>query len=345
MEKDELLGRTWTLDESSPAFFRAGEAADERYARAVARSAPLLPVLLADDGAPDVKVNKLLRAFKEGGKDPVLLRIGRDMEFDMRAAHLWRTLRQVLSDRGEDALLLMAAGSADALHLGGFVAATFTPVLELDLAPTTLDGAVQPLASGAYVLPGTHDVEGFRPAEALLIDTAGLSRLPAEALLPGVSRTVLLGAFYDRALFERLERFAQAHNPMMAFADDMHAVVCACVDAFLAHAQSEEGAAGLSSFLAAPGPGMPPPGGDLAIALAAMYRAAAAGGVAPAGEALRVCQLLERFQMPIVSERPRSFLSARLAELDQIGESVTLPGPIGSVSQRTCAFSALLQHL
>jgi 3-dehydroquinate synthase len=238
-----------------------------------------------------------------------------------QAARLYEALIAHGADRTS---VLLALGGGMVGDLTGFAAATFLRGIAFVQVPTTLLAMVDASVGGktGVNLPeGKNLVGAFHQPRLVVIDPDTLRSLPPRELSAGFAEVVKHAAIWDADLFARLERDADALRALDP--DVLVPVIERNVEIKASVVSRDEREAGLRMLLNF--------GHTLAHALEAMYRyrdllhgeAVAIGmvyaaarsealGLAPAGTALRLRRLCERFGLPTdPPARPRSaYLSA-----------------------------------
>jgi 3-dehydroquinate synthase len=266
---------------------------------------------------------RVLRSLREAGVAASRIDVpdGDASKSLRQAGKLYEALVARGLDRGS---VLVALGGGAVGDLTGFAAATYLRGIAFVQVPTTLLAMVDASVGGktGVNLPeGKNLVGAFHQPRLVVIDPDTLRTLPPRELAAGFAEIVKHAAIWDADLFARLERQADALRALDP--DVLIPVIERNVEIKAEVVSRDEREAGLRMLLNF--------GHTLAHALEAMHgyrsllhgEAVAIGmvyaalrsegiGVAPAGTALRLRQLCERFGLPTdPPARPRSaYLSA-----------------------------------
>jgi 3-dehydroquinate synthase len=239
-----------------------------------------------------------------------------------QAARLYQALLAHGADRGS---VLVALGGGAVGDLTGFAAATFLRGIAFVQAPTTLLAMVDASVggkTGVNLREGKNLVGAFHQPRLVVIDPDTLRSLPPRELSAGFAEVVKHAAIWDAALFETLERDAEALRALdpallvpviernveikalVVSRDEREAGLRMLLNFGHTLAHAIEAIHGYRSLLH----------GE-AVAIGMVYAAARseALGLAPAGTALRLRRLCERFGLPTDPPgRPRSAYLAAL---------------------------------
>ena len=241
---------------------------------------------------------------------------------------------------------LIALGGGVVGDLTGFAAATYLRGIAYIQVPTTLLAAVDSSVGGktAIDLPAGKNLAGaFYQPRLVLCDTDTLTTLPEEIFRDGCAEVIKYGVLYDPQLFSQL---------MLSGPDfDRESVIARCVelkrdvvalDEFdnglrqklnLGHTVGH-GIEGHSNFTVSHGRAV-------AMGMAIVARAAAAGGLCSRADADAIVQLLERFHLPTgtdyaaediyrcaLSDKKRSGGKVNLIVPRAVGRCDILPTPV-----------------
>ena len=241
---------------------------------------------------------------------------------------------------------LIALGGGVVGDLTGFAAATYLRGIAYIQVPTTLLAAVDSSVGGktAIDLPAGKNLAGaFYQPRLVLCDTDTLTTLPAEIFRDGCAEVIKYSVLYDPQLFSQL---------MLSGPDfDRESVIARCVelkrdvvamDEFdnglrqklnLGHTVGH-GIEGHSNFTVSHGRAV-------AMGMAIVARAAAAGGLCSRADADAIVQLLERFHLPTgtdyaaediyrcaLSDKKRSGGKVNLIVPRAVGRCDILPTPV-----------------
>ena len=241
---------------------------------------------------------------------------------------------------------LIALGGGVVGDLTGFAAATYLRGIAYIQVPTTLLAAVDSSVGGktAIDLPAGKNLAGaFYQPRLVLCDTDTLTTLPEEIFRDGCAEVIKYGVLYDPQLFSQL---------MLSGPDfDRESVIARCVelkrdvvamDEFdngprqklnLGHTVGH-GIEGHSNFTVSHGRAV-------AMGMAIVARAAAAGGLCSRADADAIVQLLERFHLPTctdyaaediyrcaLSDKKRSGSKVNLIVPRAVGRCDILPTPV-----------------
>ena len=226
--------------------------------------------------------------------------------------------------------ILVALGGGVVGDLTGFAAACYLRGIRFVQVPTTLLAAVDSSVGGktAIDLPAGKNLAGaFHQPSLVLCDTDCLNSLPEDIFRDGCAEVIKTAILFDEFLFMELVRDG------LHF--DREAVIAACVahkrdivaeDEFdrgqrnllnLGHTFGHAVEA-LSNFTISHGKAV-------AIGAAIAARAAAANGLCSQGTATRIMWLLERFGLPIFTDRTAAALcEAALSDKKRSGDAVNL---------------------
>jgi 3-dehydroquinate synthase len=154
----------------------------------------------------------LLRSLREAG-----LRTGRiEVPDGDRSKNLtqMRRLYDALLDRGADRdTAVVALGGGVVGDLAGFAAASYLRGVPLVQVPTTVLAMVDSSIGGKVgvnLQRGKNLVGAFHQPKLVWIDVATLRSLPVRQRAAGFAEIIKVGAIWDAALFEALERDAEA---------------------------------------------------------------------------------------------------------------------------------------
>ena len=241
---------------------------------------------------------------------------------------------------------LIALGGGVVGDLTGFAAATYLRGIAYIQVPTTLLAAVDSSVGGktAIDLPAGKNLAGaFYQPRLVLCDTDTLTTLPEEIFRDGCAEVIKYGVLYDPQLFSQL---------MLSGPDfDRESVIARCVelkrdvvamDEFdnglrqklnLGHTVGH-GIEGHSNFTVSHGRAV-------AMGMAIVARAAAAGGLCSQADADAIVQILERFHLPTgtdcaaediyrcaLSDKKRSGGKVNLIVPRAVGRCDILPTPV-----------------
>jgi 3-dehydroquinate synthase len=151
-------------------------------------------------------------SLREAGRSAELLTVpaGEQSKTLDEAGRLYLELARLRVDRGA---VVVALGGGVVGDLAGFVAATYLRGIAYVQAPTTLLAQVDASVGGktAVDLPcGKNLVGAFHQPSLVVADVDTLATLPARELRTGLAEVIKYGVIADAALFETLEREAEA---------------------------------------------------------------------------------------------------------------------------------------
>ena len=202
---------------------------------------------------------------------------------------------------------LIALGGGVVGDLTGFAAATYLRGIAYIQVPTTLLAAVDSSVGGktAIDLPAGKNLAGaFYQPRLVLCDTDTLTTLPPDIFRDGCAEVIKYGVLYDPQLFSQL---------MLSGPDfDRESVIARCVELKRDVVALDEFDTGLRQKLNLGhtiGHGIEAHshftvshGRAVAMGMAIVARAAAAGGLCGSADADAIVLLLERFCLPTVTE-------------------------------------------
>lgn len=120
---------------------------------------------------------------------------------------------QLIEQRFNRDVVIIALGGGVVGDLAGFVAATYQRGVRLIQIPTTLLAQVDSAIGGKTAVNhprGKNLIGAFYQPETVLIDTDVLNSLPNEVFIEGLAEVIKYGVIYDEAFFEWLEDNASA---------------------------------------------------------------------------------------------------------------------------------------
>lgn len=234
--------------------------------------------------------------------------------------------------------LIIALGGGVAGDLAGFAAATYLRGIRFLQMPTTLLAAVDSSVGGktAIDLPEGKNLAGtFCQPSMVICDTDCLNSLPQEIFRDGCAEVIKYGILYDPALFCSLMETG------LDF--DQESVIARCVelkrdvvaeDEFDTGARMKlnlghtlgHGVEALSDFALSHGKAV-------AIGMAMVARAGAAGGFCSQEDANRILSILDLFGLPVAWDiSPAALYDAALSDKKRAGGTVNLiiPKTIGN---------------
>ncbi len=137
----------------------------------------------------------------------------------------------LLAGRVERRDAILAVGGGVVGDLAGFVAATILRGIAFVQVPTTLLAQVDASIGGKVAVDhprGKNLIGAFHQPSLVLADTATLATLPPRELAAGWAEVIKTGVILDGALFEALERDAEA---LLALAPGpTEAAICRCME-------------------------------------------------------------------------------------------------------------------
>jgi len=261
------------------------------------------------------------------------------------AERLYLELARLRLDRGS---VVVALGGGVVGDLAGFVAATYLRGIDYVQLPTTLLAQVDASVGGktAVDLPvGKNLVGAFHQPRLVIADVDTLATLPPRELRAGLAEVIKYGVIADAALFERLERDADAilageAAPLIDLvqrsceikaevvtADERESGLRAILNYGHTVGHAVEALTGYSALLH---------GEAVGIGMVAAARLATEVGKLPAADTERIRNLIERYGLP--TEIPDGLTPAAILETMQLDKKTrdgelqfVLPTRIGAV--------------
>jgi shikimate kinase/3-dehydroquinate synthase len=168
--------------------------------------------LLVDRGLGRRHLTAAVAALRESGSSPVVITVapGEAAKSFRSLEGVWRALARARVGR-DDAVLGLGGGSVT--DLAGFAAATYARGIRWVAVPTTLLGMVDAAIGGktAIDLPEGKNLAGaFHDPAAVVMDIRLLESLLPRERRSGLAEVVKTGVVAERALFDQVDRSADA---------------------------------------------------------------------------------------------------------------------------------------
>ena len=247
-----------------------------------------------------------------------------------------------------DALIALGGGVVG--DITGFAAATYLRGVRFVQIPTSLLAMVDSSVGGktAIDLPAGKNLAGaFCQPELVICDLDTLDTLSPAFFTDGCAEVIKYGILRDRELFEHLESRGQTF--------DREYVIGRCVELKRDYVSEDEFDTGLRMMLNlghTVGHAIEkcsaytiPHGSAVAMGMAIIARACAAGGLCSKDCAERIVSTLEKFSLPVqspysveqliapmLSDKKRSGGSVKLIALRDIGDCLILPTAVEDIS-------------
>jgi 3-dehydroquinate synthase len=246
----------------------------------------------------------------------------------------WQTLNQVfdalLAARCERKTTLIALGGGVVGDLTGFAAATYLRGLPFIQVPTTLLAQVDSSVGGKTAINhprGKNMIGAFYQPQAVIIDTATLSTLPAREIAAGLAEVIKYGLIRDRAFFEWLEQNIDALVARNSHAL-VHAIQRSCenkVTVITADEREESGERALLNFghtfghaiETGLGYGQWLHGEAVAAGMVIAARVSKELGLLGTADVDRIATLLKRARLPVIAPDLGSARYLQLMEIDK----------------------------
>jgi len=169
-------------------------------------------VVLTDKNVEEPHAVRVAESLIDAGLEAsvVVIEPGEPSKSIETAAALWSGLLEIGADRGS---VVLAAGGGVVGDLAGFIAATYARGIRFFQVPTSLLAQVDSSVGGkvGINLPEAKNMVGaFLQPQGVLIDTQTLQTLAEREYRSGLGEVVKYGVILDAALFELLERHAEA---------------------------------------------------------------------------------------------------------------------------------------
>lgn len=230
--------------------------------------------------------------------------------------------------------LLIALGGGVTGDITGFVAATYLRGISFIQVPTTLLAMVDSSVGGktAVDLPsGKNLVGAFYQPDLVLCDIDTLATLPDDVFIDGCAEVIKYGILYDDVLFEKL----YAQGPSF----DREDVICRCVELKRDVVNADEFDTGLRQQLnlghtighaiEAESNYLISHGKAVAIGMAMIARAAAKYQICTDNTAEQICDILQKFTLPINTQYSSDALyTGTLSDKKRANDTVNLIVPL-----------------
>ncbi len=229
--------------------------------------------------------------------------------------------------------MLIALGGGVVGDMTGFAAATFLRGIPYIQVPTSLLAMVDSSVGGktAIDLPAGKNLLGaFYQPSMVLCDISALNTLPKEVLIDGCAEVIKYGVLYDAELFEHLMKTG------LHF--DRQYVISRCVELkrnVVAEDEFDTGARQLLNLGHTIGHSIEKcsnfsitHGNAVAIGMAVIAKASAASGCCPSSVYTDICNILQRFSLPIKTAlTSQALYDATLSDKKRFGQTINLVAP------------------
>jgi 3-dehydroquinate synthase len=303
-------------------------------------------VVISDDYVASLYGSTLMASLADAGVNAELLTFPRgEASKNLQVfAELSSKLAQMGVDRKSG---LIALGGGVTGDLTGFLAASYMRGIPFIQIPTTLLSQVDSSVggkTGVDIPEGKNLVGAFYQPEAVYIDTAVLTTLPAEELLGGIAEVIKYGVIRDYEFYVFLERNLDAILALEpSIIQEMIHTCCAIKADVVAQDERESDLRRILNFGHTIGHAIEAAsnfslihGHAVAIGMVAALRIAVSSGLCKRKEAGRVATLIHSFGLP--TEIPEGMDAKQIksymkTDKKSIGGSVfyVLPTAIGNV--------------
>lgn len=232
-----------------------------------------------------------------------------------------------------DVLLTLGGGVVG--DLGGFAAASYMRGIAFVQVPTSLLAQIDSSVGGKVAVDlaaGKNLAGAFYQPKAVFIDTNLLATLPVRFLHDGLAEAIKYGCIKDAALFAKIA----AYDSDEALLADIGSVITACCNIKARIVEQDEFDTGLRMLLNFGhtlghaieqyyGYGKYTHGEGVGIGMYQLTRQTEVMGLTEAGTAARIAEVLQKYNLPICADVPKSDMLETMArDKKKAGGSMTL---------------------